>query len=151
MLVLVMSGTLAAAAETGNVPVEPMTFEGAVKRHETLVKEYKENAAKIEQLTARNQQLMIEINYLSGFLDALLHVTRTLDQFNERALLTSTTRMLRLPPPNWAGPSATTSTLARPAATVGPSESAPAPTIPRAIRRPPPAAATPASDVKKEK
>lgn len=110
-VVLAVVGTSVTAQMTQS-PVEPMAFDTAAKRHQALVKEYQENTAKIEQLTSRNQQILTELNYLSGYLDALLRVSRTLDRTGERDRLSSASRILRLPPPNWQGPAAATPTPA---------------------------------------
>jgi hypothetical protein len=105
LVVSVLLGqSIPSSAQMQNTPVKPMSFEEAFQRHEFLLNEYRENIAHIEDLTSRNQQILSEVNYLSGYLDALVHVARTLDQTRTRSLVTTATLLLRLPPPNWSGP-----------------------------------------------
>ena len=68
---LIAGGLLWLGANAGQVPIAPMSFEQAAKRHQELIAEYRENTTKIEQLTERNQQILTELNYMSGYLDAI--------------------------------------------------------------------------------
>jgi hypothetical protein len=85
------------AADVDTHGLSRVSFEKAAKRHESLVAQYRANASTIKELTARNEQILVELNYLSGYLDALIQVSRVIDSTGESDDFSSTSRLLRLP------------------------------------------------------